>query len=110
MTSSEITHIADREVLRVKKLARLTCECGYTEDVPLLDKLDRGGEVRQAYRSHQKICSIQGPIIEEARALVLRLKNELFPRLGMGDGDAAYRWIWDLEKILGIKDEKVRRV
>ena len=81
-----------------KRFAHLECECGYTADIPLLDNLGRDKAVGDAYEEHRQVCPVQGPIIEEARALVLKLERELLPRLGFHEPIA----VFGLGKLLGI--------
>lgn len=84
--------------MNTQRMTRITCECGYTEDVPTTDKLNREIEASRAYRNHQKECPVLRPVLEEARDLVLRLQQNLLPRLGWTSPIAAY----GLEEVLGL--------
>lgn len=61
----------------IQRMDRITCDCGYVEDVVVNDALGRGLEARAAYVKHQEVCPKFGSTYRLARELAVELDQAM---------------------------------
>ena len=64
-------------MMEIQAFHRIRCECGYTEDVPITDKMMRDVEGRAAYVAHLPTCAKYGPLFAKAKALAIEFDQAM---------------------------------